>query len=162
MKKHFVIFYSPGSFVAETNTIEISTWCILEAVKMARDIHQRYNARPYGFVFTTRTRGENDLDSKESARSNVYYLGGEIKTLKEVEAENNPKNDILISNMRSNEYEKVIINHNSWRWTQPLAKKDIVLGLDYLPPGMSFFDYVSTMANNYQEVVRRGVALLAI
>ena len=160
MEKHFVTFYSPGTFVAETDIMEIHRWSVRAAIKLARQINQRYNARPYGFRFITRSRNDKDFDSKETARSPMYYLGGEIKTLEQVEAENNPKDRILLSNMRYNHWGRIIINRNSWKWTQPLEENDVVIGSDYLPPKMSFFDYLPTMANNYQDVVRRGIASL--
>jgi hypothetical protein len=130
MKKNFVTFYSPGTFVAETDEKPIESWDVNLAMKMAKEIHQRYNATPYGFKFSTRERGENDLDSKVSATSNMYYLGGEVYTVKQLKELNDPNNKILIENMECNGWERCIINTNSWKWTQPLEKDDIVLKFD--------------------------------
>lgn len=127
MKKHFVTFYSPGTFVAETSERPIDSWDVNTAMEMAHDITERYNATPWGFRFTTRGRGPDDLDSKEIARSVLYHLGGRIETLAEVEARNDPKEAILRSNMRGNGWNTIIINDNSWRSTQPLGKDDVVL-----------------------------------
>jgi len=44
-----------------------------------------------------------------------------------VKAKNNPNDRILISNMEINGYEKIIVNNNSWKFTAPLNKDDIVL-----------------------------------
>lgn len=132
MKKHFVTFYSPGTFVAEYTEKPIAKWDTKIAMKMADAITERYNATPYGFRFSTRSRGPDDLDSKVTETSNMYYLGGRVETLEQVEARNDPKEEILRSNMRGNGYDRIIINDNSWRWTQPLDKKDVVL--DYTPP----------------------------
>lgn len=132
MQKHFVTFYSPGTLVAETSERPIEAWDTDTAMAMADEITERYGATPYGFRFSTRGRGDDDLDSKEIASSGLYYLGGKIETLAEVEARNDPKERILRSNMRGNGYDKVIINDNSWRWTQPLNEGDTVL--DYTPP----------------------------
>lgn len=129
MKKHFVTFYSPGTFFNEQSTLEIDEWDVDKAVDMAHDVVERYDAKPYGFQFTTRERGPEDFDSKETKRSNMYYLGGQIKTLAEVKAENNPDNKILISNMECNGWNKIIINTNSWRYTAPLNKDDVVLNV---------------------------------
>ena len=129
MERHFVIFYSPGTLVSEQTALEIQAWDVDEAMKMAKSIKERHSARPYGFVFSTRSRGSKDLDSKESKRSHFYYLGGTIKTLVEVKAENNPDNRILIRNMEGNGYDKVIVNTNSWRITLPLNKDDVVLDI---------------------------------
>jgi hypothetical protein len=127
MEKHFVEFLSPGTFVAESASKPIDAWDVEAAVLMAADIKERYGATPYGFRFSTRSRGPDDLDSKETARSGVYYLGGRIETLEQVKARNDPKERILISNMEGNGWDRIVVNDNSWRWTQPLRDGDVVL-----------------------------------
>lgn len=127
LAKHFVTFYSPGTFVAETSELPIDSWDVNAAKEMARGIRERHNAAPYGFQFTTRTRGDEDLDSKVTATSPLYYLGGVIETLAEVKARATDKDRILVSNMEGNGYERIITNTNSWRWTQPLKDSDVVL-----------------------------------
>jgi hypothetical protein len=93
-------------------------------------VKERYGARPFGFRFITRGRDKNALDSKVIKESKMYYLGGIIKTLKEIKSEGNPDNDILISNMRCNGYDRIIENTNSYRWTAPLREGDVVLQYD--------------------------------
>jgi hypothetical protein len=127
MEKHFVTFYSPGTFFSETSEKPIDNWDVEAAVLMASDIKERHGAKPYGFRFTTRSRGETDLDSKVSATSGMYYLGGRVETLAEVEARNDPKESILRSNMRANGIERIIVNDNSWRFTGALEDGDVVL-----------------------------------
>jgi hypothetical protein len=127
MEKHFVTFYSPGTFVHETNTKEIDSWDVDQAIGMAKHIVQRYNARPFGFRFSTRGRGPEDLDSSETESSGMYYLGGKIETIEEIEARNDPSEEILRDNMRGNGWNRVLVNTNSWRWTRPLYDDDIVL-----------------------------------
>ncbi len=127
IKAHFVTFYSPGTFVAETSTKPIQLWDVDAAKTMARAITERYNATPYGFRFTTRSRGQKDLDSKVTATSPLYYLGGIVETLAQVKARATEKDRILISNMEGNGLKKIITNTNSWRWTQPLEATDVVL-----------------------------------
>ena len=131
MQKHFVTFYSPGTFVSEETTREIESWDVDAAVAMAHGITERYDATPYGFRFTTRTRGDADFDSKESARSCLYWLGGKVETLAEVEARNDPKEETLRWNMRHNNYPKIVVNTNSWKFTAPLNEGDVVL--DFTP-----------------------------
>lgn len=131
MQKHFVAFFSPGTFVSETTEKPIDSWNVEKAMEMAHGIVERYSATPYGFHFTTRSRGPDDLDSKETARSPFYHLGGRIETLAEVEARNDPKESILRSNMRGNGYDKIVVNDNSWRSTRPLGKTDVML--DWAP-----------------------------
>lgn len=127
MQQHFVTFYSPGTFFAEATSKPIDSWDIEKAKKMAHDVVERYGATPYAFRFSTRSLADKDLDSKESAQSPLYHLGGRIETLAEVEARNDPKEEILRSNMRCSGYDKIVINDNSWRSTQPLGKDDVIL-----------------------------------
>jgi hypothetical protein len=75
IEQHFVIFHSPGTFVAEQTMEPVEHWDVNAAVERAKGIRERRGATPYGFCFVTRGRGPNDLDSKETARSNFYYLG---------------------------------------------------------------------------------------
>ncbi len=127
VEKHFVTFYSPGTFFAEHTEKPIDSWNTDLAVKMSKNISERYSAKPYGFQFTTRARGEQDLDSKVVKKSPLYYIEGKVETLKQVEARNDPKESILVSNMRCNKWKRVITTQTPWRWTQPLEDGDIVL-----------------------------------
>ncbi len=131
MKKHFVEFLSPGTFVSESTTKSISSWDIEKAQELAHDINERHGARPYGFRFSTRERGEDDLDSKETSRSGIYYLGGVIRTIEQVRAENNPDERILLSNMEGNGIDRVIENNNSWRHTSAFREDDVLLNFKF-------------------------------
>lgn len=127
MKKHFVTFFSPGTFFDEERERPVDSWDVAAASEMAHGIVERYNATPFAFQFSTRTRGQDDLDSRESARSCTYYLGGRIETRAEIEARNDPKENILRSNLRSNDIDRVIVNDNSWRTVRPLKPTDVIL-----------------------------------
>lgn len=129
MKQHFVIFFSPGTLVAEQSSMPIDSWDINKAVEMSQNIKERHGATPYGFCFTTRARRADELDSREVKRSGMYYLGGEVLTLEEIKARNDSHDHVLISNMKSNGWDKVVVNNNSYRWTQPLEKDDVVLDI---------------------------------
>lgn len=131
MQQHFVTFYSTGTFVHEETSKPIAEWDVTAAVVMAREVRERYGARPFGFRFTTRARIDVELDSKEVARSPMHYLGGRIETREEIEARNDPKEDILRLNMRSNGIERVLVNDNSWRATLPLNEEDVVLDVSF-------------------------------
>lgn len=131
VEKHFVTFYSPGTLVAEMSERPIDSWDVEQAKEMAHGIVERHGATPYGFRFTTRSRGDADLDSTETARSPFYHLGGRIETLAEVEARNDPEEKILRSNMRVNGCDKIVINDNSWRATHPFNATDVLL--DWTP-----------------------------
>lgn len=125
--RHFVRFYSPGTFVAEQSEKPIESWDVEAAKKLAKTIKERHGALPYGFRFVTRSRGPKDLDSCETKNSPMHYLGGKVETLAQVKARATEKDRILIANMEGNGYDRIITNDNSWRWTQPLNKGDIVL-----------------------------------
>jgi hypothetical protein len=127
MKKHFVTFYSPGTFVAETTEHPIDDWDVKHAQKMASKIKERYDATPYAFQFSTRERRESELDSKVTKKSSMYYINCKVETLKEIEARNDPKEQILRSNMRCNGWDKIVRTTKGWGWTQPLEPTDVVL-----------------------------------
>ena len=127
VEKNFVTFFSPGTFMAEQSTKRIDSWDVETAKRMARSIEERYNATPYAFQFTTRGRGEYDLDSKVIKTSPLYYLGGKVETLEELKARATDDDRILVSNMEGNKWKRIITNNNSWRWTQPLNDTDVVL-----------------------------------
>lgn len=126
MTKHFVTFISPGTFVHEETTKPIKAWLVSLAVDIAKGITERYGAKPFAFYFTTRSRGDGDLDSKVIKTSGRYFLGGRVMTLAEVEKEM-PKEQILIGNMRSNGWGKIIVNTNSWRIFQPFDDDDTLI-----------------------------------
>lgn len=126
MKKHFVEFYSPGTFVSEVTEKEIDSWDTAKAIEMSKNIIERHGAKPYGFQFITRSRGDDDLDSKQIDASNMYYLGARVMTLDDVKREM-PEKEILIHNMEFNKIEKVIVNDNSYRSVFPLNEDDVIL-----------------------------------
>ena len=123
MKKNYVIFLSPGTFVSETSKIEIDSWDTTKAMEMARGIKQRHAATPYGFYFEEWESGE--WEPKRIRESNMYYLGGKIKTLADIP--DIPENRILRANMEGNGYDRVLENTNSWKITLPLNKNDVIL-----------------------------------
>lgn len=127
IEKHFVTFYSPGTFVAETTEKPIDSWDIETAKKMAAKITERYDATPYAFKFTTRSREDKDLDSHVTKTSPMYYLNCKVVTLAEIKKRNAPKDSILISNMEGNGWDKVVQSTKGWQWTQPLEEGDVVL-----------------------------------
>jgi hypothetical protein len=127
MRKHFVTFLSPGTFVNEESELPIDSWDVEKAQQMAHGITERHGATPFAFYFTTRSRSDQELDSREVERGINYFLGGEVLTLAQVKAQNDPKNSILISNMQNNGYKKVLVNRNSWKITVPFDSKDVIL-----------------------------------
>ena len=127
MERHFVTFFSPGTFLAEITEKPIAAWHIPTAKKLMKSVKERYGATPYAFQFSTRTRGANDLDSKVSKRSGLYYVGCKVRTLKEVEVANLPDEKILLSNMRGNGWTKIVQTTKGWKWIEVLNPEDTVL-----------------------------------
>jgi len=136
MRKHQVVFYSPGTLFSESSTHDIDSWDTVKAVAMSETIKARYNARPYGFVFRTLIVADDvpdgeggflQVEPKEVARSGVHFLGGHLETYTEVSDRNDPKEDILRSNMRGNEWWIVCINTNSFKSTMPFEEDDYIV-----------------------------------
>jgi hypothetical protein len=136
IQKHFVIFFSPGIFFSEQSSKPIASWDVDKAVKMSQAIIERYNSRPYGFQFATRARTADDLDSKEIKRSGTYFLGGRVMTLTDVKREM-PEASILISNMKNNGYDKVVVSRSPWQSIHPLEKGDTVIPMPEAPKAPS-------------------------
>lgn len=127
MEKNYVTFCSPGTFFSEQRTEEIDSWDMTLAKSMSVDIVERHNSTPYGFYFTKLYRGDGDFDSKEVSSSGMYYLGGEVLTLEDIKSRNNSDDNILISNMECNGWDRVIVNNNSHSFTAPLKDSDVIL-----------------------------------
>jgi hypothetical protein len=127
MKAHFVTFYSPGTFCAEESTQPMDSWDVAKAQNMADSISERYGATPYAFQFMTRSRGPDDLDSKVSDRSPMYFINCRVETLDEVIERDDPDESILRSNMKSNGWDRIAITTKGWKWTKPIGDDDVVL-----------------------------------
>jgi hypothetical protein len=128
MRKHFVKFFSPGTFTAETTVREIEAWDVGKALEMASGVEERYGATPYAFCFITRARADKDFDSKEVKRSRMYYLPHcKVETLKEIKARGSKDDRILISNMEGNGWDRVITTTKGWKWYQPFKGGDVLL-----------------------------------
>lgn len=132
VQAHFVTYYSPGTFVSEQTEKPVDSWDVEAAVEMAKTVLERHGATPHSFRFSTRSRGPSDLDSRVSDRSPLYWLGGTIETLDDVEARNDPSEEILRANMRGNGVKRVIVNTNSWRFTSAFSDGDVLL--PFAPP----------------------------
>jgi hypothetical protein len=136
-KKHFVTFYSPGTFFHETTTKEIAERDPKLAVAMAETILERYGAKPWGFCFESRMcadpvpdgmGGEMPGPTKPipGSETGYYFLGGTVITLDDVEARAEKSEDVLRSNMRNN-WPICVDNRNSWRSVNPFTEKDVIV-----------------------------------
>jgi hypothetical protein len=135
MRTHRVIFYSPGTFFPEESSREIDSWDTRRAVELSKEVVERHNARPHSFRFKTYLTaapvpdgegGVLNVEPKEVDASGLYFLGGRLRTLEEVKAENNPKEQILISNMENN-CPVAIENRNSWLFTGEFGERDCIV-----------------------------------
>lgn len=130
VQKHFVEFVSPGTMFPETTEKEIDFWDVEKAQKMAEKIEERHGATPYAFRFKTRSRGEEDLDSKVTKTSRFYYLNAVVMTLEEVKARKSKDDKILISNMEINHFNKIVTNgpnSKGYRFHLPFEAGDVIL-----------------------------------
>lgn len=127
MEAHFVEFYSPGTFFEEVSERPIDSWDVEQARAMAEGITERYGQHPYGFRLVTRERADDELDSHVSHRSNMYYLAGEILTLKDVEARSDPRDETLRINMRTNQIGRVIETNTPARHVCEFKDGDVLL-----------------------------------
>lgn len=115
MKKHYVTFLSPGTFVHEETTREIESWDVDNAVRMASEITERYGSKPFGFRFSTKERGDSDFEPRVTARSGTHFLRGRLMTAEDLEAEGDERNKTLVSNMRINGWNVIIRTETPWR-----------------------------------------------
>jgi hypothetical protein len=139
IRKHYVTFYSPGTFFAETTTREIAEWSPALACAMATEVKERYGARPYGFQFETRACAPDAPDGsggvipgaqKKMSESPRYFIAGRVETLADVEARATPDDEILLSNMRCNRWGRIITTTNGYRATQPFETGSINVDSD--------------------------------
>ena len=130
MRQEFVEFQSPGTFVSEVSRHPVETRDVDAACELARTVTERHGATPYGFRFVARERADDELDAHDVDHSPMYYLGGVVETLEEVEARATDDDRILISNMKSNGWSKIITNTNSWRITRPFLEDDVLLDFE--------------------------------
>lgn len=137
IEKHQVTFYSPGTFVSESSTYDIESWDTAKAVELSEKVKERYGAKPYGFVFETLLTMPNipsangdsfSVQPKLKERSGIHFLGGKLETYDDVVNRNDPKENILRSNMRYNEEARIVcINTNSYKSTIPFSEKDCIV-----------------------------------
>jgi len=118
MIKHYVEFFYPGIFFSESSSREVA-----ERVPRGEFPDGSFGCR---FFDREAVKGDHDdwLYGSPFNYSGIYYRGGTDYTLKEVKAFF-PNEDILISNMEANGYEKVIkTSMGNW---QPFTDKDTIL-----------------------------------
>jgi hypothetical protein len=135
-RKHYVTFYSPGSFFAESTTAQIESWDPIKATQMSAGIVERYGSKPFGFRFDTRLVSDPVPDGeggtlrvapKVVETSGMYHINGTVETLDDLEKRADPREDILRSNMRCNRMVLVVVTTSSYRSTQAFDVADVVV-----------------------------------
>ena len=100
---------------------------------------ERYGSKPFGFYFATNIVSEPiddgeggtlDVSSNEVARSGIYYINGKLYTYDDVVERNDPKEDILRSNMSCNSYGIIVETKNSYKHAAEFNKDDFVVNSD--------------------------------
>lgn len=129
IRQNFVTFVSPGYMFAEKSSMQIDTWNVNKAIQMSYRITESYGAKPYAFYFTMRGRREDELNSREIARSGVYYIRARIETLEQMKIRNDPGDEILINNMGYNHWDRVVRGESPYAWAEPLEDGDTVLAI---------------------------------
>ena len=128
VSQDFVTFYSLGHLFPHKVTMTIDCWNVDLALEMLPTLAEKQRARIYGFYFSTRRRGPEELDSSIVSESAIYYLNGTIRTLEELERRNDPSAAILRENMRRNGYTKIVESKiGGYQRTSFLEKDDVVL-----------------------------------
>lgn len=135
-RQHFVTFYSPGTFVDETDCKPIEAWDTAAAVSMAKGINQRHGAKPYGFRFHTSLvadpvadgeGGTLKVEPRMIAESGTHYIDGVLFKLDELEAVADPDKRILVQNMRGNDMPVVCETRIGYRHTGEFREVDCVV-----------------------------------
>lgn len=105
LSKNFVRYLFHGTIVSEDRLVDISD-CNIDK---AWDGAAQFVRRPFAFQFETHSREDHELDSKRTAKSPRYYLGGTILTAAEILAGTDPRQEILRGNVRCNDIKRVLV-----------------------------------------------------
>lgn len=136
VRKHFVLFASPGTLVSEMSVREIASWDAAKAAELSRDIVELHGAKPFAFWFETRLvhdpipdgeGGTLTVNSRTVEKSGRYFIEAVVETYDQLQARMDPKEEILRSNMRCNRWPLVCTSSRSFRVTQPFQPEDVVV-----------------------------------
>jgi len=137
MRKHYVEFFSPGTFFNESTLKPIDSWDIAKAVEMANETQERHGAKPYGFEFKTMLEQPDVSDGeggllpvmpKKVDESGLHWLGGELMLFHEISPSDDTR--ILRDNMRCNRWPFVVVNNNSYRYTMQFDEDACIVDAD--------------------------------
>lgn len=121
--KYYATFYAPGTFISETETIEIQDPNnYQQIVEKGKALKFRYGAKAY--CFTTYCKDNRGKCTEPSPR---VFFGVRIRTLQDVIKENNPDEEILRSNMKNNNIKRVAQTINGFVSSIALCDEDIII-----------------------------------
>lgn len=121
--KYYATFYAPGTFVSETETLEIENPNnYKQIIEQGKNLSFRYNAKPY--CFTTHYKDNHGNKTKESPR---VFFGVKIRTIEDVIKDNLPDEAILRSNMISNKMKRIAEPINGYKSSIALNDDDIIV-----------------------------------
>jgi hypothetical protein len=129
-KWHFVRFYFANAITADITDVPTMP---AAGITVARLLAAQYSRAPYAFEFVTRSRGPDEMDSKETYLSPTYYLGGEAYTFEQIAARDDPNDRILLENMSCNKWNRVILTPKGQ--IRPLNDDDVVLATQEISNG---------------------------
>lgn len=139
MKKNKVTFLSPGTLFSEQTTQEIPEWDPGAAAAKAKDVRERYNARPYAFFFTTVLTADPIPDGeggtlrvaeREVAQSGVYHINGTLITLEEAKSDPEFKDLSNLMFVLRYDHPVCVVTQNSFRHVAPFKEGDYLVDLE--------------------------------
>lgn len=118
MLKHYIRYYYPGVFMSETSVKE---------VKQRNEKSIEFPKGSFCCQFFDReeiVKDNEPLVGKEKNHSGRFYNDGEVFNLEKLKKEH-PDKETLISNMKCNDWEKIILcNTGNW---QPFSEEDKII-----------------------------------
>lgn len=135
---YLVTYYSPGTFFSESSSYKFTEFNLWKFCQKAKEISERYDAKPYGFNFQKleipvdlpKTEGfKVTVEPKILEKSGTFYITGDV-----IFSENLIGKDeqILKSNLESNNNGVGIVNNNSFKFRGAFEKDDNIVNWDGL------------------------------
>ncbi len=105
VSKNFAILYYEGFVCSNTTTVPVNNF---DTKEVEKHINDKNLTLPYAFCFITKSREDDELDSKITYQSPMIFVNGKVETKEEVFKRNDPREITLRSNMEIYEYETII------------------------------------------------------
>jgi hypothetical protein len=137
--RHYVTFFSPGTFFSEKSEAQIAEWDPVLATQMSGGVTERHGAKPFAFRFETRLvagdiddgyGGKMRVEPKTIKTSALYHLIGTVETYDQVAARGDKSEETLRFNMSHNDMPLVVVTRNSYMSVQEYREKDVVVDAD--------------------------------